>query len=282
MAEGPRTCRCGDLGDPRKERRCNSRSIQRYRARLSGPLLDRIDLHVEAPAVAYKDLAGGPPGGGERGGGGAGAGGAGCAAAAIWRSLRGRRTRRDGRDAQSWRCSHQRPRRSRQLGSLRRPRRRRPPDPRGGDDAPGAVRARRFSCRRPAWRRSCSGPGHPNAGGVGETRGRRGRRVAFLETLRILGAPRDPRDSLRHGGRGEAVPLPGASADRFGAAAVGGDPGHLPRLARASGDGRGERPARPAGDAGAARASTFRRPGSTSPGCTVPTPSARARRGRGG
>ncbi len=49
-------CPCGYLGDPRHECRCTPTQIQRYRARISGPLLDRIDLHVEAPALALADL----------------------------------------------------------------------------------------------------------------------------------------------------------------------------------------------------------------------------------
>ncbi|RJO66807.1 MAG: ATP-binding protein [Myxococcales bacterium] len=49
-------CPCGFLGDPKHDCRCTLGEIQRYRARLSGPLLDRIDLHVEVPAVRYKDL----------------------------------------------------------------------------------------------------------------------------------------------------------------------------------------------------------------------------------
>lgn len=50
-------CPCGYLGDPKHECTCSLGEIQRYRARLSGPLLDRIDLHVEVPAVRYKELA---------------------------------------------------------------------------------------------------------------------------------------------------------------------------------------------------------------------------------
>ncbi len=41
-------CPCGYLGDPKRECRCSPAQVQRYRARLSGPLLDRIDLHIEA------------------------------------------------------------------------------------------------------------------------------------------------------------------------------------------------------------------------------------------
>ncbi len=51
-------CPCGYYGDPRRECRCSPLQIQRYRNRISGPLLDRIDLHVEVPAVRYNELAG--------------------------------------------------------------------------------------------------------------------------------------------------------------------------------------------------------------------------------
>lgn len=50
-------CPCGYLGDPRHACVCTPVQIQRYRSRLSGPLLDRIDLHVTVPAVPYGDLA---------------------------------------------------------------------------------------------------------------------------------------------------------------------------------------------------------------------------------
>ncbi|MGA2445192.1 MAG: YifB family Mg chelatase-like AAA ATPase [Opitutaceae bacterium] len=49
-------CACGYLGDPRHECRCSPAQIQRYRARISGPLLDRIDLHVEAPSLTIEEL----------------------------------------------------------------------------------------------------------------------------------------------------------------------------------------------------------------------------------
>jgi len=49
-------CPCGYLGDNHHQCRCSPNQIQRYRSRLSGPLLDRIDLHVEVPKVDYKDL----------------------------------------------------------------------------------------------------------------------------------------------------------------------------------------------------------------------------------
>ncbi|MFW6080307.1 MAG: YifB family Mg chelatase-like AAA ATPase [Desulfosalsimonas sp.] len=49
-------CPCGYFSDPVHECRCTSSQITRYRNRLSGPLLDRIDIHVEVPAVSYGEL----------------------------------------------------------------------------------------------------------------------------------------------------------------------------------------------------------------------------------
>jgi len=49
-------CPCGHLGDPKHDCRCTPPQIHRYRARVSGPLLDRIDLHVEAPALSLAEL----------------------------------------------------------------------------------------------------------------------------------------------------------------------------------------------------------------------------------
>ena len=49
-------CPCGYSTDPRHECTCSAQAVARYRARLSGPLLDRIDLHVEVPAVSYEDI----------------------------------------------------------------------------------------------------------------------------------------------------------------------------------------------------------------------------------
>lgn len=51
-------CPCGHLGDPRRQCRCTPPQIQRYRARLSGPLWDRIDLQLEVPAVGFNELMG--------------------------------------------------------------------------------------------------------------------------------------------------------------------------------------------------------------------------------
>ncbi|MFC1485420.1 YifB family Mg chelatase-like AAA ATPase [Candidatus Latescibacterota bacterium] len=50
-------CPCGFLTDPMRECTCPPGAIQRYFARISGPILDRIDIHVEVPAVRYRDLA---------------------------------------------------------------------------------------------------------------------------------------------------------------------------------------------------------------------------------
>jgi magnesium chelatase family protein len=50
-------CPCGYQGDPTRQCRCDSASVERYLARVSGPLLDRIDIHLRVPAVAYRDLA---------------------------------------------------------------------------------------------------------------------------------------------------------------------------------------------------------------------------------
>jgi magnesium chelatase family protein len=50
-------CPCGFLGDRLRPCVCSAAQIQRYRARISGPLLDRLDLHIEVPAVPFRDLA---------------------------------------------------------------------------------------------------------------------------------------------------------------------------------------------------------------------------------
>ncbi len=56
-------CPCGYSTDPKRECRCSPDAIRRYRQRISGPLLDRIDLHVEVPAVAFHELSGSAPAG---------------------------------------------------------------------------------------------------------------------------------------------------------------------------------------------------------------------------
>jgi magnesium chelatase family protein len=45
------------LGDPVRECRCGSAAITRYQKRISGPLLDRIDIHLEVPRIEYEKLA---------------------------------------------------------------------------------------------------------------------------------------------------------------------------------------------------------------------------------
>jgi len=49
-------CPCGYFGDSQKECTCASVQVARYRTRVSGPLLDRIDIQIEVPAVSYRDL----------------------------------------------------------------------------------------------------------------------------------------------------------------------------------------------------------------------------------
>src|SRR5262249_36082546 len=49
-------CLCGYATDPQHECSCTPQQIQRYRAKISGPLLDRIDIQIEVPAVKYKEL----------------------------------------------------------------------------------------------------------------------------------------------------------------------------------------------------------------------------------
>ncbi len=55
-------CPCGYLGDPKHECRCSPSQIIKYRARISGPLLDRIDIHIEAPALSIRELQNSTPG----------------------------------------------------------------------------------------------------------------------------------------------------------------------------------------------------------------------------
>jgi len=50
-------CVCGFLTDPQKECNCTPLQIQRYRSKVSGPLLDRIDIQVEVPGLRYQELA---------------------------------------------------------------------------------------------------------------------------------------------------------------------------------------------------------------------------------
>jgi len=50
-------CQCGFLTDPRRACRCTPRQVHSYRSKISGPLLDRIDIHIEVPAARYQELA---------------------------------------------------------------------------------------------------------------------------------------------------------------------------------------------------------------------------------
>jgi magnesium chelatase family protein len=49
-------CPCGYWGDPRRSCICTGSQIHRYRSRISGPLLDRIDIHIEVPPVSVREL----------------------------------------------------------------------------------------------------------------------------------------------------------------------------------------------------------------------------------
>jgi magnesium chelatase family protein len=75
-------CPCGFRGDPRHACRCSERDIARYRRKISGPLLDRIDLHVDVPALAAADF---------------GAGGEGEPSSAVRARVMAARTRQVGR-----------------------------------------------------------------------------------------------------------------------------------------------------------------------------------------
>jgi magnesium chelatase family protein len=49
-------CPCGYLGDPKHHCECAPPAIQRYHTRVSGPLLDRIDIQIEVPAIRFREL----------------------------------------------------------------------------------------------------------------------------------------------------------------------------------------------------------------------------------
>jgi len=57
LAAAMNPCPCGQLTNPKATCRCTPLQIQRYRSRISGPLLDRIDIHLDVPRVPYSDLA---------------------------------------------------------------------------------------------------------------------------------------------------------------------------------------------------------------------------------
>jgi magnesium chelatase family protein len=56
------SCPCGFYGDSRRQCTCSSTQIRRYLSRISGPLLDRIDLHVEVPRLSVQELMARAPG----------------------------------------------------------------------------------------------------------------------------------------------------------------------------------------------------------------------------
>jgi magnesium chelatase family protein len=58
LAAAMNPCPCGYWSDPTRECRCSPLQIQRYVGRISGPLLDRIDIHIDVPAVKFRELAG--------------------------------------------------------------------------------------------------------------------------------------------------------------------------------------------------------------------------------
>ena len=58
LAAAMNPCPCGFWNDPTRECRCTPLQIQRYVGRISGPLLDRIDIHIDVPAVRFRELTG--------------------------------------------------------------------------------------------------------------------------------------------------------------------------------------------------------------------------------
>jgi len=56
LATALNPCPCGYFGDPNHNCSCSSGQIQKYVSKISGPLLDRIDIHIEVPAVKFKEL----------------------------------------------------------------------------------------------------------------------------------------------------------------------------------------------------------------------------------
>jgi magnesium chelatase family protein len=58
LAAAMNPCPCGFWNDPTRDCRCSPLQIQRYVGRISGPLLDRIDIHIDVPAVKFRELAG--------------------------------------------------------------------------------------------------------------------------------------------------------------------------------------------------------------------------------
>lgn len=62
LAGAMNPCPCGYHGDPSHNCSCNPSQIHKYMSRISGPLMDRIDIHIEVPAIKFKELSGHPTG----------------------------------------------------------------------------------------------------------------------------------------------------------------------------------------------------------------------------
>src|SRR5438046_6279848 len=58
LAAAMNPCPCGFFNDKSRDCHCSQPTIQRYVSKISGPLLDRIDIHIDVPAVNYKELRG--------------------------------------------------------------------------------------------------------------------------------------------------------------------------------------------------------------------------------
>jgi magnesium chelatase family protein len=56
MVASMNPCPCGYMGDPKHSCKCSAQQVEKYMGRVSGPLLDRIDLHIEVPAVPFQEL----------------------------------------------------------------------------------------------------------------------------------------------------------------------------------------------------------------------------------
>ena len=83
LAAAMNPCPCGYFNDRSRECHCTSPMIQRYMSKISGPLLDRIDIHIDVPAVNYKEMRAGSEPEEFDGDSGAGGGGAGDTNQAI-------------------------------------------------------------------------------------------------------------------------------------------------------------------------------------------------------
>ena len=83
LAAAMNPCPCGYFNDKSHECLCTPPMMQRYISKISGPLLDRIDIHIEVPAVQYRELRSGAASEGSAEIRDAGAGGAGAAARAF-------------------------------------------------------------------------------------------------------------------------------------------------------------------------------------------------------